>query len=345
MVNNRKIRVAIIGYGNLGKGVKDAITRNHDMVLTEIITRRPEEVKKCVRNIPVFSCEDFEVLADVAILCGGSKQDIFGIEGSEKTEKIRVDNSYSQGQGMYFAQFFNTVDSFDTHKRIVDYYNRMNRVAQFYRHTSIISAGWDPGIFSFERLLAKAFVPESKLYSFWGPGLSQGHSDAVRQIPGVLDARSYTIPIKTTLDKVRQGKNPVPNPRRMHKRIVYIVAHPDADKKDITKAVKSMPYYFSDYDTKVVFVSRETMQRQHNNLAHRGSVILNGRLDNQNKAFIEYRCDWGSNPSATAHILLACCRACYRLNQEKKYGAYTMLDIPPWYYSIYDRMDILQTFM
>ncbi len=345
MERYHKIKIAIIGYGNLGKGVKKAIGKHRDMILAEIITRRPEQVTRWVKNTPVFSFEKFEALADVAILCGGSKQDIFGTEGSEDLEKIRVDNSYSQGQGLYFAQFFNTVDSFDTHRRIVDYYNKMNKVAKFYRRTAIVSAGWDPGIFSVERVLAKAFIPHGKVYSFWGPGVSQGHSDAVRKISGVLDARSYTIPIKETLDSVRQGKNPEEKPRMLHKRVVYVLAHQDADRKFIEKEIRQMRDYFSDYDTKIIFVSKDTMQKRHGNFAHRGSVILNGKTDNKNRAIIEYRCAWDSNPEATAEILVACARACYRMHNEKKYGAFTMLDIPPFYYSTQDKARLLETYV
>lgn len=343
-MENHKIKVAIVGYGNLGRAVKEAINKNSDMELAEIMTRRPDSIKKSVKNIPVFGMDKFKVLADVAILCGGSKEDIFGT-GNSTLEKIRINNPYTHGQGLYFAQFFNTVDSFDTHKRIPDYYHQIGRIAKLNRHTSIISAGWDPGTFSLERVMADAFVPEGRNYTFWGPGISQGHSDAVRQVPGVLDARSYTIPIKSALKKVRQGKNPVLRPGQMHKRVVYVVAHDDADKSEIADKIKKMPNYFADYDTKVIFVSQEKLNEQHKGFPHCGSVIFSGNTKNHNKAFIEYNCVWDSNPEATANILVACARACHRLNKEKKYGALTMLEIPPFYYSIHSKEELLENYM
>ncbi|MEO0137378.1 MAG: diaminopimelate dehydrogenase [candidate division WOR-3 bacterium] len=340
-----KIKVAIIGYGNLGKGVKKAINRNPDMELVGIITRRPEVVKKIEKDIPVFSFENFKVLADVAILCGGSKEDIFGPENNRDIERIRIPDPYSYGQGLYFAQFFNTVDSFDTHRRIVDYYQQIGKIAKINRHTSVISGGWDPGTFSVERVLADAFFPGSKIYTFWGPGISQGHSDAVRQVPGVRDARSYTIPIKSALREVKKGRNPALKPQMMHKRIVYVVAHPDADKKDIARRIKQMPNYFAEYDTKIVFVSEEELKQKHRAFPHQGSVILSGSTGSGNKALIEYHCEWDSNPEATASILVACARACYRLHNEKRYGAFTMLDIPPVYYSPYSSHELIKNYM
>jgi diaminopimelate dehydrogenase len=344
-MENNKIKVAIIGFGNLGKAVKYAISKNSDMELVEIVTRRPEVVKKFIKKIPVFSLDKFEVLADVAILCGGSKQDIFGSETRKKLEQVRMTEPYSRGQGLYFAQFFNTVDSFDTHRRIPDYYDQMNRVARLNRRTTIVSGGWDPGTFSVERVMADAFLPHSKTYTFWGPGVSQGHSDAVRQIPGVLDARSYTIPIKSAVRQVREGKNPDFEPKMMHKRLVYVVAQNGVDKKQIEKRIKNMPNYFSDYNTEVVFVSKKKIAKKHKNFPHSGSVILSGFTHNTNRAIIEYRCNWDSNPEATASILIACARACYRLNKEKRYGAFTMLEIPPYYYSIHCKEKLLENYM
>lgn len=343
-MENNKIKIAIIGYGNLGRGVKDAINKNSDMQLAEIITRRPDSIKKLVKNIPVFGMDKFKVLADVAILCGGSKEDIFGTE-KNTLKKIRINNPYIYGQGLYFAQFFNTVDSFDTHRRIPDYYHQIDRVAKLNRHTSITCAGWDPGIFSLTRVMADAFIPEGKNYTFWGPGISQGHSDAVRQVPGVLDARSYTIPVKSMLRKVRQQQNPVLTPRQMHKRVVYVVAHNEADKNEIVDKIKKMPDYFADYDTKVIFVSQNTLNEQHKGFLHSGSVIFCGSTGTHNKTFIEYHCAWDSNPEATANILVACARACSRLNKEKKYGAWTMLEIPPIYYSIHSKEKLLENYM
>ena len=344
-MEKNKIKIAIIGYGNLGKGVKQAIEKNPDMELAEIITRRPDAVKKIEKKVPVFPFEKFEVIADVAILCGGSKEDIFGTSNNKELNRVRIQDPYAQGQGLYFAQFFNTVDSFDTHSRIFDYYHQIAKVAQLNRHTSIISAGWDPGTFSMERVLADSFVPENRIYTFWGPGVSQGHSDAVRQIPGVLDARSYTIPIKKSVEMVRKGENPDLKSGMMHKRVVYVVVHKDADKKDIEKKIKEMPNYFADYDTKVIFISERVLNKRHKEFPHCGSVILSGKTGKDSKAMIEYRCVWDSNPEATASILVACARACYRLNKEKRYGAFTMLEIPPNYYSIHSIEEILKNYM
>ncbi|MEO0123917.1 MAG: diaminopimelate dehydrogenase [candidate division WOR-3 bacterium] len=344
-MEKNKIKIAIIGYGNLGKSVKLAIEKNPDMELVEIITRRPEAVKKIEKDIPVFSFEKFDILADVAVLCGGSKEDIFGSGNNKELSTVRISDPYSHGQGLYFAQFFNTVDSFDTHRRILDYYQHMNKVARLNRHTSIISAGWDPGTFSLERVMADTFIPECKIYTFWGPGVSQGHSDAVRQIPGVLDARSYTIPIKRALAEVRKGNKPELKPKMMHKRVVYVVAHKDADQKEIERNIKQMPNYFADYDTKIIFISEKILNRKHNGFPHCGSVILSGKTGRNNKAVIEYRCIWDSNPEATASILIACARACFRLNKEKRYGALTMLEIPPSYYSAHSISELLQNYM
>ncbi|MCX7994173.1 MAG: diaminopimelate dehydrogenase [candidate division WOR-3 bacterium] len=344
-MKKNKIKIAIIGFGNLGKGVKKAIDKNPDMELVEIITRRPEAVKKIEKDVPVYSFDDFKSIADVAILCGGSKDDIFGVENNKELSRVRIPDPYSHGQGLYFAQFFNTVDSFDTHRRIPDYYRQMGKVARINRHTSIISAGWDPGTFSMERVLADAFIPGGKIYTFWGPGVSQGHSDAVRQVPGVLDARSYTIPIKKSIKMVKGGKNPVLKPGMMHRRVVYVVAHPDADKRDIIHQIKKMPNYFADYDTKVIFVSEKELNQKHREFPHKGSIILSGNTSNNNNALIEYHCDWGSNPEATASILVACARACYRFNKEKRYGAYTMLEIPPSYYSPHPVEELLANYM
>ncbi len=344
-MEKNRIKIAIIGYGNLGKGVKQAIEKNPDMELVGIITRRPEAVKKIEKDIPVFSFDKFDIVADVAILCGGSKEDIFGSGNNKELTKVRISDPYAHGQGLYFAQFFNTVDSFDTHRRILDYYHHMDKVARLNRHTSIISAGWDPGTFSLERVMADAFLPESRIYTFWGPGVSQGHSDAVRQIPGVLDARSYTIPIKKSIKMVRNGENPDLKPKMTHKRVVYVVAHKDADKKEIETNIKQMPNYFADYDTKIVFISEKIFNKKHNDFPHCGSVILSGKTGRNSDAVIEYHCRWDSNPEATASILVACARACFRFNKEKRYGALTMLEIPPYYYSVHSIDELLQNYM
>jgi len=341
----KKIKIAIVGFGNLGRGVLRAIGKNSDMELVEIITRHRERVKKEVENIPLFAVDQFEQLADVAILCGGSKEDLFGITTNrtygDKNKKI--ENGRVMGQGPYFAQFFNTVDSFDTHSRIFDYYQYMGKFAKLNRHTAIVSAGWDPGTFSLERVLAGTFLPDATHYTFWGPGVSQGHSDAVRQIKGVKDARQYTLPIEKAIERVRAGENPQLKTKEKHKRLVYVVVKEGSDKKRIAKEIKEMSNYFTDYITIVIFISEEDMRMNHSTFPHAGFVFASRKAEH--KALIEYRCEWGSNPDATGGILVACARACFRLNREKKFGAFTMLDIPPAYYTTHTRKELLTAYM
>jgi len=330
----RQISVAIIGYGNIGRGVYNAIANNetnNDMFVNGIITRRPGALD-LPSDIPVFdatkpSCDwDKSLYADVAILCGGSKNDL-------------------PRQGPYWANFFNTVDSFDTHANIPEYFRRMDGVAKSKGNVAIISAGWDPGTFSLERVLADAFIPGSKRYTFWGKGVSQGHSDAVRQVEGVADARQYTIPVEAALSSVRGGENPELTTRQKHTRLVYVVAKPGADREKITKDIVTMPNYFADYDTTVKFITAAQMKRDHSQYPHGGFVLATGNTSPANKALIEYRCQWGSNPEATANILVACARAGYRMKQEGKTGAFTMLDIPPSYYGRRSETELLQFFM
>jgi diaminopimelate dehydrogenase len=342
-----KIKVAIVGFGNLGRGVVRSLKGNPDLELAQIISRNPARVKMEVRNVPVFAMDDFKKLGDVAILCGGSKEDLFGIKTNSKytAPKVQIPDPRTAGQGPYFAQFFNTVDSFDTHARIPDYHRYMNKYARTNKHTAIISTGWDPGTFSLERTMADAFIPGARHYTFWGPGVSQGHSDAVRRIPGVRDCRQYTLPIKSAIALVRTGKSPVLSPRQKHTRLVYVVPEPGADQLRITRAIITMPNYFAGYDTKVVFLSSQRLLKEHEGFPHAGFVLASGKTGTGNHALIDYHCDWGSNPEATANILIACCRACYRLNRERKYGAFTMTDIPPAYLSPRTKADLLHNFM
>lgn len=340
----QKIRIAIVGFGNLGRGVKKAIHKFPDLELVQIITRRPDAVREEVNGVEVFSFEDFKPIADVAILCGGSKEDIFGAS-DEAVGLDSIPEPHKYGHGPFFAQYFNTVDSFDTHKRIATYHKELGRIAKANKHSSVICAGWDPGTFSLARVLADAFLPDGKVYTFWGPGVSQGHSDAVRQVPGVLDARSYTVPIKRSLAEIKSGKNPDLKPEMMHKRVVYVVAEDGAVKKSLAKSIKTMPNYFQGYRTSVHFISKKELEEHHKGFPHCGSVIVSGQTSPENKALIEYHCEWGSNPEATAHILLACARACFRLAQEQRYGAFTMLEIPPFYYSARSLEELLQGFV
>jgi diaminopimelate dehydrogenase len=321
------INVAIVGYGNVGRGVCSAINNNPDMKLAALFSRRPDNVKKEISGVPVFKIEKDasqpDVPIDVAILCGGSKEDV-------------------PVQGPLFARWYNTVDSFDTHANIPDYFRKMDDLAKERGHIAIISAGWDPGIFSLERTLGDAFLPGGKGYTFWGIGVSQGHSDAARTIKGVTDARSYTHPIDSAIQQVRSGKMPTFSKREMHQRVVYVVAEDGADREKIRKAITGMPNYFSDYDTEVIFISQEQMAKEHAAYPHGGFVLTSGETGKKNKQIIEYRCQLASNPEFTGSVLVACARAAYRLNKAGQKGAYTMLDIPPALYSPHSA-DILRS--
>jgi diaminopimelate dehydrogenase len=326
-----KIEVAIVGYGNVGRGVRHAIANAPDTALAGIISRDAERVKREVPDAPVFTKDDEKtwrgkLRADVAILCGGSAVDL-------------------PEHGPYFSRFFNTVDSFDTHHDIPSYFAVMDKMARSAGKVAVISTGWDPGIFSLERVLADAFIPGASHYTFWGRGVSQGHSDAARHVKGVKDARQYTIPIQTALDRVRSGENPTLSTREKHKRLVYIVAEQGADRAKIEKEIKEMPNYYSDYDTEVVFISEEEMKRDHSAYPHAGFVLASGRTGGGNKALTEYRCEWGSNPEATGSILVAHARAAVRLFREKRAGAFTILDIPAAYLSPRSAEELRQKYM
>ncbi len=314
-----KTAIVIVGYGNVGRGVRQAIAMNTDIRLAGIISRDAGRVEKEAAGVPVYARDDEKtwskkLAADVAILCGGSAVDL-------------------PEQGPAFAGFFNTVDSFDTHHDIPSYFKKMDAIARKSGRVSIISTGWDPGIFSLERVLADAFIPGAAHYTFWGRGVSQGHSDAARHVKGVKDARQYTIPIPDALEKVRSGANPSLTTREKHKRLVYIVAEQEADKAGIEKQIKGMPNYYSDYDTEVVFITEEQMKTDHSAYPHAGFVLASGKTGGGNRAITEYRCEWGSNPEATGSILVAHARAAARLSREKRSGAFTILDIPPAYLS------------
>lgn len=312
------INVAIIGYGNVGRGVIAALDKSEDMKLAAAFSRRPEQVARQLKNVEVFNTKKFNLprglKIDVAILCGGSKEDM-------------------PVQGPVFARQFSTVDSFDTHADIPRYFKKMDAVAKKSGNVSIISAGWDPGVFSMERVLGDAFLPGGKGFTFWGPGVSQGHSDAARKIKGVLDARQYTLPIKGALEKVRGGKTPDFTRRQMHKRLVYVVAAKGADREEIRRQIVEMPNYYSDYDTKVVFITEKEMAEKHSAYPHGGFVLTSGVVGRNNRQVLEYNCKLESNPGFTGSVLVACARAAYRLKKQGLSGAYTMLDIPPALYS------------
>ena len=312
------INIAIVGYGNVARGVGKAIENNPDMKLAAVFSRRPEVVIKDMSGIPVLKIDKGalkpSVPIDVAILCSGSKEDV-------------------PVQGPLFARWYSTVDSFDTHADIPKHFQKMDAIAKEKGNVSIISGGWDPGIFSLERVLGDAFLPDSKGYTFWGPGVSQGHSDAARTIKSVIDARSYTHPIESAMKQVRDGKTPEFTSRQKHKRVVYVVAEDGADKDKIRKAITGMPNYFSDYDTEVNFIGREQMTKEHSAYPHGGFVMTSGVTGEKNKQIIEYRCQLASNPEFTGSVLVACARAAFQLKSAGHKGAYTMLDIPPALYS------------
>ncbi len=310
------IRIGIFGYGNLGRGVESAITQNPDMELTAVFTRRdPGKLTINTKNVPVVSADRVEEYAqkiDVMILCGGSATDL-----PVHSPKM--------------AEIFNIVDSFDTHARIPEHFEQVDAAAQKGKKVAVISAGWDPGMFSLNRLYAGAILPEGKDYTFWGKGVSQGHSDAIRRIDGVLDAKQYTIPVPQALDAVRAGENPELTVRQKHTRECFVVAKDGADTEKICNEIKSMPNYFADYDTTVHFVSKEELDRDHAGIPHGGFVIRCGKTgaDSKNTHIIEYSLKLDSNPEFTSSVLVACARAAYRLNSRGEKGCKTVFDIPP----------------
>lgn len=322
-----KTQVAIVGYGNVGKGVIEAIKRNSDMTFAGVISRRPKDM---LTNFPanqIYTPDNFrELKADVAILCGGSATDL-------------------QDQGPFYARHFNTVDSFDTHADIADYDNKMHLASFSKGHTAVICAGWDPGTFSLERVLGNSFIPGSKAYTFWGKGVSQGHSQAIRSVDGVLNGIQYTVPSQQALDEVRAGNNPELTTRQKHARECYIALKPGADEEKIRKTIVEMPKYFSDYDTTVTIETPEQVAKRLEKMPHGGFVLNSGKTGKDNNALIEYQNQGASNPEATGSILVACARACVRLNREGKTGSYTMLDIPPAYYSQLSREELLKHWM
>ena len=310
------IRIAIAGYGNLAKGAECAIRQNPDMKLVAVFTRRdPAKVQIQTPGVPVVSMEaatDWKDKGDVLLLCGGSATDL-----PEMTPAL--------------ARDFNVVDSFDTHKDIPAHFAKVDAAAKQTGHIAVISAGWDPGLFSINRLYGSAVLPEGKDYTFWGKGVSQGHSDAVRRIPGVADCRQYTIPVEEALDSVRKGENPELTTRQKHTRYCYVVAEEGADKAAIEQAIKSMPNYFADYDTTVEFITAEELTRDHAGLPHGGSVIRSGSTgwNGENRQTIEYKLTLDSNPQFTACVLIATARAAMKMKARGNTGCYTMFDIAP----------------
>ena len=310
------IKIGIYGYGNLGRGVECAIKQNKDMSLVGIFSRRdPSSVKTVFEDSKVFSINDVDNMTDeidVMILCGGSATDL-------------------PIQSPALAKKFNIVDSFDTHARIPEHFAAVDESAMEGNTVAIISAGWDPGLFSLNRMLGGAILPSGCDYTFWGKGVSQGHSDAIRRIEGVIDARQYTIPVDAALDKVRSGENPTLTTREKHTRYCYVVAEEGADKARIENEIKTMPHYFADYDTTVEFISTEELKANHSGIPHGGVVIRSGKTGAslENNHIIEFSLKLDSNPEFTSSVLVACARAAYKLSQKHDYGAKTIFDIPP----------------
>lgn len=315
-----KIRIGISGYGNLGRGVELAIEQNSDMDLVAVFTRRPPETIKVrdkhTRVVHIDKVKNYRDKIDVMILCGGSATDL-------------------PEQGPHMAAIFNTIDSFDNHGRIPEYFDSIDRVARKSKRTSIISVGWDPGLFSLNRMMAEAILPEGKSYTFWGKGVSQGHSDAIRRLEGVVDAIQYTIPIQEAIAKAKSGDNPDLTAGQRHLRQCFVVAEDGADRGKIEQQIKTMPNYFADYKTSVSFISKEELERDHKGMTHGGFVIRSGKTGSagENTNIYEFSIKLASNPEFTASVLLAYARAAHRLSQEGRFGAFTVLDIPPAYLS------------
>lgn len=309
------IKLGILGYGNLGRGVENAMKFNKDMELCAIFTRRNPETVKVNSNTPVVSVNDIEQWKDkldVLIICGGSATDL-----PVQTPK--------------YAELFNVIDSFDTHARIPEHFANVDKAAKKSNKVAIISLGWDPGMFSLNRLFGNVLLPNGKDYTFWGKGISQGHSDAIRRIKGVKNAKQYTIPVEEALKSVRNGENPELTTRQKHTRECFVVLEEGADPKQIEHEIVTMPNYFSDYDTTVHFITEEELVKNHSGIPHGGFVIRTGETSVGTKHVIEYSLKLDSNPEFTSSVLVAYARACYKLNKEGQSGCKTIFDIAPAY--------------
>lgn len=311
----QKIRIGILGYGNIGKAVEASVKESEDLELEAIFTRRnPNDVSSKSKLLHISEVTKYINKIDVMILCGGSATDL-------------------PHQTLEMAKYFNVVDSFDTHARIEEHFEGADKISRENKKISLISIGWDPGLFSLNRLLGQTIMPEGKGYTFWGKGVSQGHSDAIRRVEGVKLGIQYTVPIEETIEKVRSGERQEFKASEMHKRVCYIVPKPDADLKYIENTIKNMPNYFSDYNTTINFISEEEFKKNHVGMPHGGFVIHSGKCVNNTNATIEFKLNLESNPAFTGSILTAYARAVYRLYNEGKVGAYTIFDIPLSYLS------------
>ena len=311
---SHRIRVAIAGYGNLGRGVEAALAQNPDMRLVGVFSRRdPVSVSLLDSSVPVYAMADIEQYqdeVDVMILCGGSKSDL-------------------PEQGPYLAQFFNTVDSFDTHAKVPEYYAALDQSARDAGRVALLSVGWDPGLFSLNRLYGEAILPEGETYTFWGKGLSQGHSDAVRRISGVKSAVQYTLPSEEAMARVRNGEQPQLTTREKHTRECFVVLEDNADADAVRDSIVTMPDYFADYDTVVNFIDQDTFNKEHSSMPHGGFVIRSANTGVDTKQTIEYSLALGSNPEFTSSVLVAYARAVHRLARLNDIGAKTVFDIAP----------------
>ncbi len=313
------IRIGIVGYGNLGKGVECAVKQNDDMTLYGVFSRRDTETLKTLTGVPAYKIDD--ILAhkdnvDVLILCGGSATDL-----PVQTPEL--------------AKNFSLIDSFDTHAKIPEHFKNVDESAKAGNNVAMISCGWDPGMFSLNRLYAECILPEGETYTFWGKGVSQGHSDAIRRIDGILDARQYTIPVESALERVRNGENPQLTTREKHTRECFVVAQDGADLKRIENEIVTMPNYFADYNTTVHFISMEELKRDHSGIPHGGNVIRSGKtgLNKENTHVVEYKIALDSNPEFTSSVIVAYARAIYKMKNEGMSGCKTVLDVAPKYLS------------
>lgn len=323
---NAPLRVGIVGYGNLGKGVALAIAQNPDMELAAVFTRRPPEELDVANAVSYGEIADYKNDIDVMILCGGSSTDL-------------------PEQVLSVSKLFHTVDSFDTHAKIPAYFARVDEVSKAANTLSLISTGWDPGLFSLARLLGQSILPEGEEYTFWGMGLSQGHSDAVRRVPGVKNGVQYTIPLESVIEQVRAGATPSLTTAERHRRVCYVVAKEGADRSEIEESIKSMPHYFEPYETTVHFISEEDLQANHSGMPHGGTVFRSGVTGNGSRQRVEFGLALESNPEFTASVLVAYARAVGKLAKEGQTGARTVFDIPLGYLSPHSAAELRRTLL
>lgn len=322
-ITMNNIRIGIVGYGNLGRGVEVGLNNHPDMELVGIFSRRdPETLDTTSPTYALDDILDFTDKIDVLILCGGSKTDI-------------------PTQGPALAEHFNTVDAYDTHALIPEYYKKMDKIAQENENVAVISTGWDPGLFSMNRLIQEAILPTGDTYTFWGRGVSQGHSDAVRGVEGVKHAVQYTVPDPLMIDQIQEGKKVPYEATEAHTREVYVVLEEDADPVAVEKAIKEMPDYFEEYRTSVSMISEEEFNHEHQDMPHGGAVIRQGQTSEEEMSIIDYSLTLESNPEFTAAVNIAYARAAYKLAGEKQFGAHTVLDIPPYYLSSKSKEELI----